>query len=382
MSRRPQRLKSANHTVVYDADDEFSAWPFNGGMWRSDDGVLVAFLNHSCDYSVPENLHDAQIVRYGSVVSPIENQQNQLSHARIETYGSLISMRTHDCGETWESAGVISNNVETSESVLYDQIPTIESHDFRKQNVLMACWSAPNSAASSAVPWIKISDDGGERWSDPIRLPTFNFQRIQGRPSYLVRSDGTILLMMTGKRDSDPHDVPIVYASFDGGKNWTFLSQLGGSDEYRMLCPSPVSIDDGTIVAAVRCKISVDCEWTEIYESSDEGRSWTFVSRVNDLGAPSQLLNLDDALVCIYGYRHPPYGIRARVSRDDGKSWGREWIIRDDGANYDLGYPRATVLDDGTILTTYYFNREDKEVAVDGGPRYIASTRFDAGELL
>nr|WP_241768369.1 sialidase family protein [Haloferax sp. ATB1] len=173
-----------------------------------------------------------------------------------------------------------------------------------------------------------------------------------------------------------------MYASFDGGQNWSFLSQIDGSEKYRMLCPSPVLLDDGTLVAAVRCKISVDCEWTEIYRSTDDGRNWSFVSRVNDLGAPSKLLAYDGSLVCIYGYRHPPYGIRARVSHDDGATWSREWILRDDGANYDLGYPRAAVLDDGTILATYYFNKRDDDVAVDGGPRHIAATRFDPTELL
>lgn len=382
MTRAPKQTESAEHGVVYKSNDTFASWPFNGGMWRTEEGVVVAFLRHVCDYSVPEDLHDANVVRYGSVVSPVENRQNQLSHARIETYGKIASARTRDGGETWEQAGVISDNVETSETVLYDETPAMEQHDFRDPNVLLACWSAPNSAAANAVPWVKVSGDAGETWSDPTRLPTFNFRRIQGRPSYLVRPDGTLLLMLTGKRESDPHDVPIVYASFDGGENWSYLSQITQSEKYRTLCPSPVLLDDGRIVAAVRCKVSVDCEWTEVYESPDGGRSWSFVTRLNDLGAPTQLLRHGDALVAVYGYRHPPYGIRARVSTDGGASWSREWILRDDGANYDIGYPRAVRLDNGTILTAYYFNREDESVAVDGGPRYVASTRFDPNELL
>jgi photosystem II stability/assembly factor-like uncharacterized protein len=344
--------------------------------------VVVAFINHTCDYSIPEDLHDAQVVRYGSVVSPTENKQNQLSHARVESYGSVRAMRTRDGGETWEDAGVVADNVRTSEKVLYDETPTVEPRDFSDSSTLLACWSSPNSAAADAVPWIKISDDAGKSWTEPIRLPTFDYRRIQGRPSYLVRSDGTLLLMLTGKTESDPHDVPIVYASFDGGQNWTFLSRITGNDQYRTLCPSPVLLDDGTILATVRCKKSVDCEWTELYRSADGGRNWSFVSRVNDLGAPTKLLRYDDALVSVYGYRHPPYGIRARVSHDDGENWSQEWILRDDGANYDLGYPRAVVLDDGSILASYYYNRADESVTVDGGPRYIAATRFDPTELL
>lgn len=383
MKSTATQVDSAEHHVVYQAKDEFAAWPHNGGMWRTaDDGVVVGFLQHTCDYSVPEDLHDADVVRYGSVVSPVENKQNQLSHARVETYGNVASMRTRDGGESWSDAGIISDNVATSETVLYDETPEPGPWNFSAPDVLLACWSAPNSAANDAIPWFKVSEDAGETWSPPVRLPTFDFRRIQGRPSSLVREDGTLLLFLTGKRESDVHDVPIVYASYDGGVNWSYLSQISGSDSYRMLCPSPVLLDDGTIVAAVRCKISVNCEWTEIHKSDDGGRSWSHVTRLNDLGAPTQLLRHDDALVSIYGYRHPPYGIRARVSTDDGVSWSDEWILRGDGANYDLGYPRAVCLDDGTILTSYYFNKSDDSVAVDGGPRYIASTRFDPEELL
>ncbi len=42
-----------------------------------------------------------------------------------------------------------------------------------------------------------------------------------------------------------------------------------------------------------------------------------------------------------------------------------EIIIRAAGANRDLGYPSSIQLDDGRILTTYYFPNTD-------GIRYIA----------
>ena len=58
-------------------------------------------------------------------------------------------------------------------------------------------------------------------------------------------------------------------------------------------------------------------------------------------------------VVCVYGDRHEPYGQRAPVSRD-GLRWGEEIILRDDGANRDLGYPSSVELEDGSILTVYY----------------------------
>ncbi len=45
------------------------------------------------------------------------------------------------------------------------------------------------------------------------------------------------------------------------------------------------------------------------------------------------------------------------VSSDEGLTWDADNVIvlRNDGAGYDLGYPRSMQLEDGTILTVYYF---------------------------
>ena len=58
----------------------------------------------------------------------------------------------------------------------------------------------------------------------------------------------------------------------------------------------------------------------------------------------------DGRLALTYGFRHAPYGIRARLSEDKGKTWSPEIILRDDGGNWDLGYPRTIQRDDGGWL--------------------------------
>lgn len=76
----------------------------------------------------------------------------------------------------------------------------------------------------------------------------------------------------------------------------------------------------------------------------------------------------DGRLVLTYGYRRPPYGIRAVVSSDEGQTWGDEIVLRDDGGNWDLGYPRTVQRADGRLVTVYYFNdHKDSE-------RYIGVT--------
>ena len=74
-----------------------------------------------------------------------------------------------------------------------------------------------------------------------------------------------------------------------------------------------------------------------------------------------------------YGFRSPAYGIRARLSDDNGRTWGDEIILRDDGGSYDLGYPLTVQRSDGKIVTVYYFNEHEDE------ERYIAATIWDAG---
>ena len=120
-----------------------------------------------------------------------------------------------------------------------------------------------------------------------------------------------------------------------------------------------------------------------MYDSDDGGRTWQFIGRLNDHGAPTQLLTLADGrLAAMYGYRRPPFGIRARISEDvEGWRWGPELVLRDDGASEDLGYPRGAVLPDGTLCTAYYFHEKRYPKPPDcdqfhWGVRSIFATRF------
>ena len=120
--------------------------------------------------------------------------------------------------------------------------------------------------------------------------------------------------------------------------------------------------------------------------SEDCGRSWHFLSRVNDFGAPAApLLLADGRVVMIYANRLRP-SIRAVVSEDAGRSWSPEIIVREDGGSWDIGYPRAWEASPGRIGALYYFNTRDDPVQVkpaaagppwgEGGVRFIARSFF------
>ena len=64
------------------------------------------------------------------------------------------------------------------------------------------------------------------------------------------------------------------------------------------------------------------------------------------------------------------------MSEDDGRTWGREIILRDDGGSWDLGYPRVIEHEPGRLLCVYYMNRRDDPIQMNGGVRHIAQTVF------
>ena len=45
---------------------------------------------------------------------------------------------------------------------------------------------------------------------------------------------------------------------------------------------------------------------------------------------------------------------RIAISRDEGRTWTADWVLRGDGPDWDLGYPSTVELADGSLLTVCY----------------------------
>jgi hypothetical protein len=100
-------------------------------------------------------------------------------------------------------------------------------------------------------------------------------------------------------------------------------------------------------------------------ESADGGRTWSMPHPIGVWGLPSHLLRLRDGrLLMTYGYRRKPFGNRARLSSDHGRTWGDEVLISDDGASGDLGYPSTVELARGELITVWYESRKETPRAV------------------
>ncbi len=363
---KPKRIE---HVVVYRDEGYFSAWPFNGGFWQFSDGeMVVGFVRGRCDYGKPETV----------------------GHGTVDCdHGEHVILRSTDGGRTWPLDGMttVYRRPELDEQVkkLNASVAAPSGYDARADGycLLSVFGIPPKDATHLAVTF--VSTDRGRTWSAPARLPSCKLTTLGGRPSYVVRPDGVVLLFGHGSRANaaDPslprEAFPLVHASWDGGASWGLLAEIEPSPRAPMaIMPYPIILDDGRIVAAVRRQYDGYNAFTQLYQSSDGGRTWSFLSRVNDWGAPAALVQLPDKrLVCAYGYRQKPWGIRARVSHNRGLTWGEEIILRDDGGSWDLGYPRMHLRPDGSLITVYYFNSREDRIQCHGGVRHIAATLWE-----
>lgn len=372
----PQRAEDVEHHVVYRNEGEFAAWPFYCGLWKTADGsILAGFKRVPTDY--------ADISHYDLVEKP----------------GEIVVIRSEDNGRTWDRNSIVSvfdmaikdeKDFPDGKAADWSNLPRL---DFTSRDTLVMGGGIPKlMSGGDARAWIRASTDGGRTWRSHSVLPNWDLPGISmpGSSMYSVRDDGVMLFGVHAWAPGGQSPLPVVYANPDGVQ-FLYLGAIaeerpaspfwpgGRFASARHIYPRLVVLGDGRVLASVRHERDPRGDfWVEIHESLDGGRTWHWLSRVNDWGAPGDLVPMSDGrVVCVYGYRlQPGPGIRYRVSEDQGKTWGREMILRDDGGSWDVGYPRVIEIEPGTLLTHYWINLKNDRIAVNGGVRHIACTIF------
>jgi hypothetical protein len=323
----------------------------------------------------------------------------EISHTRLTVgQGELVLIRSRDAGVTWDpgTQQAVFDLADDAGRILRDGGESYAGQpplDFLDPDVVVMAGALPALLKPDSRAWIRASADGGRTWRAPILLPLGGLPNLTGHGPPTVRRDGMALLGLSTTSADGWTNRPLVYASPDGIA-WHFLSFVtpavdGGSavsdragpvifGAIRHFYTRLLALRDGRILASLRFqRDATGVMWTDVFASEDGARTWRFLSRVNDWGAPGDIVEMHDGrIVCVYGYRLDPPGIRARVSEDGGRTWGRERILRDDGGSWDLGYPRVIETAPGTLLAVYYMNRRDDPIQRNGGVRHIARTIF------
>ena len=208
-------------------------------------------------------------------------------------------------------------------------------------------------AAVHAVTGIEIlrSNDAGRSWQVHGRIELeSNHRDDQGR--FLVVTHEQVLLFTSRH----------TFSCDDGGRTWSLHARWPAG--WRTV--RPTIAPDGTLAAAVLIEDD-GVRNTFVTRSTDMGKTWDTPSCVTRLGeVPGDLHRLPDGRwVLVYGQETNPYGTRAIVSDDSGRTWSPKVFVLSVGRYGGPGSkPRpvrtkpassaaCVVLDDGAIVCAF-----------------------------
>ena len=319
------------HHVVYREAGRFGGWPANHGIWSWGDEILVGF---SAAWMKERGADRHQ-------QDPDRPEEPRLA-------------RSLDGGETW--------TVEAPRDLLPPAqggrapVDLTEPMDFRRAGFAMTLRFLDSNRGPSLF-WYTY--DRGHTWRGPFRFPQFA-NGVAARTDYLVNGPRDAMVFLTQAKSNGREGRPFCARTTDGGLTWKLVSYIGGEPSGFAIMPSTVRLARNRLLTMVRVHEGAGNR-IDAWESADGGVTWGLSGAVADTGGfggnPPMLLKLRDGRLCLtYGYRAEPYSIRARISRDEGKTWGDVITLRGGAVTWEVGYTRSVQRGDGKIVTIYYFN--------------------------
>ena len=287
-------------------------------------------------------------------------------------FGKSILCRSRDEGETWSEPCVIIDTllddrdsgisvfgnkdviVTSFNNSAADQRRNIKGHTKSDKflpligSYLDIIEKNPETEKKYLGSTFKISKDGGYTFGE------LKYSPVTAPHGPVIMNDGNLLYIgncYAGKG--------IKCYTIKPSGEMEYLSSIeeahSGDDDIKCYNDEPhaIILPNGKIIAHFR----MEGIFT-IYqaESDDCGKTFSKPHQIGlEHGSPPHLmLHSSGVLISSYGYRREPYGQRVMFSKDNGKSWDRDYILRDDGNDGDLGYPATVELKNGSLLTVYY----------------------------
>ncbi|MDA0746472.1 MAG: sialidase family protein [bacterium] len=360
------------HVTIYREVGRYGGWPANYGIWSWGDEIVVGFTVGYHDSSAGFHTRDRSRPFVG------------------------MQARSLDGGKTWDVVDTpcrtpanrglsadehVNSDLEIGKADAVENAPVDcpGGIDFTHPDFAMMC--ARTGLRSGAASWFYTSTDRCRSWDGPFKLPMFDQLGIAARTDYLVTGSDSCLVFLTSTKSNGGEGRVFCARMDEGGKKISFVSWIGEEPDGYEIMPASVRLPGGRILVAIRCQGAAGPDgtkpnWIDLYASDDEGATWVYVNRpvenTGNGGNPPAMIQLADGRLCMtYGFRDAPYGIRAVLSSDQGRTW-KAVVLREDGGNHDLGYSRTVQRADGKIVTVYYYND------APDGERYIAGTVWEA----
>ncbi len=356
--------EDTKHVKVYHEPGRFGGWPANHGIWSWDDEILVGYsrgyykdlgaTRHHIDRGKPEQFWLARSVDGGVT----------WTHEHPAEKGSLIPR------------GESLHGTETPGQTLPPIVDLQSPMDFTHPDFALTFRMENVHAGTSRFEY---SYDRGKTWSGPYRLPNLGTPGTAARTDYLVNGKRDALIFITVGKENGREGRPLCARTTDGGLTWQRVSWIGPEPTGFAIMPSTVRLSETELLTTLR-RCEGTFRWISAWRSQDNARTWTQEKHPVEYlgeGNPPMLNKLQDGRLCLtYGFRADPYSIRARLSTDDGKTWGPQIVLRDDGADRDIGYVRSVQRPDGKVVTIYYISDE-----ATGPERYIGATLWDPDKV-
>jgi hypothetical protein len=313
-----------------------------------------------------------------------------LRNAHVCPFGRTVLCQSRDDGRSWTSPTVINDlplddrdagivalgpnrllvswfSTDTRLATVHERYRNAGDEAYVRRYAAGFARTTDQAAARWVGSWVRLSDDGGETWGQPIRVPvTAPHGPIRLRSGELLYLGKSFLTDARGFRRGNG-DIQAAMSA-DGGHTWQrrgTVPLIPGTVDEQYHEPHCVELPDGRLLGLIRMQNHGDAPRLEGLglvhfslvqtESDDGGRTWAPARPLGFHGSPPHLLlHSSGAIVGVYGYRLEPFGQRAMISRDGGRTWVHDVILRDDGPDADLGYPSSVELEDGSILTVCY----------------------------
>ena len=348
----PKEPAAPQHVVVSRAPGRYGGWPANHGVWAWGNEILVGFS-------------------WGHMTAGGAERGHPIDRQRPEEH---LLARSLDGGATW----TLDKPAGLTPPPAPGHIAGVPTETGREAAALSSPidFTAPGFALTARMgdihvgpSWFFYTTDKGTSWTGPFTLPDFGHHGIAARTDYLVDGPRQLTMFLTAAKSNGREGRVICVRTEDGGRTWRQIGLVGPEPDASdfAIMPSSVRLSPSSILTLVRHR-----RWIEAYRSDDNGSNWSHVIRaVPDTGRgnPPSLVKLADGrLLVTFGYRAEPYGIRARISSDQGRTWSDDIILRSDAVDWDLGYTRSVQRPDGKIVTVYYYNDSTST------ERYIAAT--------